>query len=102
MNEIEEYGDPGIASSDAPVPGWLKWTYIVLPIWGIICFYFFWNGSIGLFENGPWGQLQQAANTKYPFENITYPEQSLEAKAEVKAEVKGHHSNSNRLERLKN
>lgn len=64
--EIEEYGDPGIRSLDAPVPKWLIVTFIVLPIWGVISFFIFWNGSTGWFDRGYWHQLQQAANTTYP------------------------------------
>lgn len=63
--EIEAYGDPGIASKDTTVPGWLWLTYISLPIWGIICFLLFWNGSWGWFDRGYWGELQKAANTTF-------------------------------------
>jgi len=66
-SEIEDYGDPGIFSADAPVPRWLKISYITLPIWGIITFFVFWNGSWGWLDRGYWGQLQRAANTAYPF-----------------------------------
>lgn len=67
--EIELYGDPGIASFDAKVPKFLLWTYLLLPIWGVVSFYFFWNGSIGWFDRGAWRQLQIAANTTFPIEN---------------------------------
>ena len=63
---LEVYGD-SITSADAKVPGWLKLTYIILPVWGIITLYFFWNGSLGWFDRGSWAELQQAANTTYPF-----------------------------------
>lgn len=66
MGEVEEYGDPGIRSLDAPVPSWLIVTIIVLPIWGVISFFIFWNGSTGWFDRGHWHALQQAANTTYP------------------------------------
>ncbi|WP_068467643.1 hypothetical protein [Candidatus Protochlamydia phocaeensis] len=67
--EIELYGDPGIATFDAKVPKFLLWTYTILPIWGIITFYYFWNGSYGWFDRGSWHELQIAANTTFPIEN---------------------------------
>jgi hypothetical protein len=65
--EIEYYGDTGIESRDAPVPIWLKFNYVFWIIWGIVCFYYFWNGSYGWFDRGYWNELQRAANTVYPF-----------------------------------
>jgi len=65
--ELEEYGDPGIFSADAKVPLWLKITYLLLPIWGIISFFMFWNGSWGWLDRGYWQQLQRAANTTFPY-----------------------------------
>lgn len=67
--EVEEYGDPGIESRDASVPPFLKWTYILLPIWGIIAFALYWNGSMGWLDRGYWRQLQNAAKTTYPIVN---------------------------------
>lgn len=66
---IELYGDPRIASADAPVPTWLKWLYVILPIWGIITGAMYWNGSWGWADPGHWYELQTAANTTYPFIN---------------------------------
>lgn len=71
--EIEYFNDPGITSRDAPVPLFLKLTYILLPIWGLITFYIFWNGSVGWFDRGYWKELQIAANTTFPFENQDDP-----------------------------
>lgn len=68
-SEIELYGDPGIASYDAKVPLFLKLTYILLPIFGFIAWYYFWNGSTGWLDRGYWNQLQIAANTTLPYEN---------------------------------
>lgn len=70
-DEIEQYGDAYIASGNAPIPKWLKLTYIVLPIWGIIAFWLYWNGSSGWLDRGYWRQLQNAANTTFPIENHT-------------------------------
>jgi len=68
--ELEEYGDPRIASKDAPVPAWLKWTYIILPIWGIFSLYWYFNGTHGWLDRGYWNQLQKAALTTFPTETI--------------------------------
>lgn len=72
-NEIEYFNDPDVASRDAPVPLFLKLTYILLPIWGLITFYVFWNGSVGWLDRGYWHELQIAANTTYPIENQEDP-----------------------------
>jgi hypothetical protein len=78
--EIELYGDPGIATFDAKVPKFLKLTYLLWPIWGVITFYYFWNGSVGWLDRGYWRELQIAANTTFPIENqnILPQNQSLE------------------------
>ncbi|MDR3625096.1 MAG: hypothetical protein P4L16_08180 [Chlamydiales bacterium] len=47
------------------IPRFLKWAYILLPIWGLIWFYLFWNGSRGCLDGGCWQKLQEAANTIY-------------------------------------
>lgn len=58
-------------SNDAPVPGWLFWTYVLLPFWGILWFSLFWNGSFGWLDRGAWAQLQEVANTTFPLANLT-------------------------------
>lgn len=70
-DEIEYYGDPGIASKEGTVPKWLIWVYVTLPIWGILTFCLYWNGSYGWLDRGYWQQLQTAANTKFPQVNWT-------------------------------
>lgn len=75
--EMELYGDPGIASFDAKVPSFLKFTYLFWPLWGIVSFYYFWNGSIGWFDRGYWRELQIAANTTFPIENQNMLPQNL-------------------------
>lgn len=68
--ELELYGDPGIASYERKrIPLFLWLTYILLPIWGVITFYYFWNGSTGIFDRGYWHELQVAANTTFPIKN---------------------------------
>lgn len=72
-DEVYQYGDPNIASANAPIPGWLKFSNIFWIILGLIGFYFFWNGSYGWLDRGYWHQLQQAANTTFPSENYDNP-----------------------------
>ena len=50
-------------SNDASVPAWLKLTYLVLPIWGLIFLWYFFNGTHGWLDRGAWQALQQAAKT---------------------------------------
>lgn len=67
--EIEEFGDPGIASYEGKIPLFLILTYVTLPFWGVVTWYYFWNGSFGWFDRGYWHELQIAANTTYPQES---------------------------------
>jgi hypothetical protein len=67
--EIEFYGDEQIASFDKEIPGWLKLTYLVMPLWGIVWFCLYWNGSWGWLDPGYWKELQRAANTTFPHIN---------------------------------
>lgn len=71
--EIDNYDDPDKLSADAPVPRWLFWSYILLPILGIAIFCLYWNGSAGWLDRGYWRQLQIAANTTVPFEDQDNP-----------------------------
>lgn len=70
--EYEDYaGHEVYEYLDTPVPTWLKWVYVIMPIWGIIWFAFLWDGSTGWMDRGHWEQLEAAANTrmvKNPFE----------------------------------
>ena len=78
--EIEYFNDPDISSRDAKVPLFLKLTYILLPIWGLITFYIFFNGSVGWLDRGYWHELQIAANTTFPIENQNEPEEKQEVR----------------------
>lgn len=60
----------GIQEDHNKVPRWLIVTYIILPIWGFATLFYFWNGSRGWFDPGSWQQLERAANTTYPTQNI--------------------------------
>ena len=68
-DELEFYGDPGIASLNAKVPKFLIANYIFWPLWGIVTLCYFWNGSVGWMDRGYWHELQVAANTTFPIEN---------------------------------
>jgi hypothetical protein len=71
LGEIEDYGDPRIASYEGKKVPLLLWlTYITLPIWGIITLVYFWNGSFGWFDRGYWHELQIAANTVNGNQNV--------------------------------
>jgi hypothetical protein len=71
-DHIEHYTDDSqIASFDAKVPKWLILTYIILPIWGVLSFCYFWNGSRGWLDRGYWNQLQRAALTTFPSETLS-------------------------------
>lgn len=70
QEDVEEYGDEGIASGNAPVPFFLKFNYVIWILFGIVWFYLFWNGSaVPFFDRGYWFELQKAANTTIPFLN---------------------------------
>jgi hypothetical protein len=56
-NEVQEF-------TDTTVPGFLKFIYLVLPIWGLWTIWAFWNGSHGYLDRGYWEELQSASNTK--------------------------------------
>ena len=57
-DEVEEYDDTGI-------PTFLYFVYALAPLWGILWFYMFWNGSIGWLDRGYWNELEGAARTKF-------------------------------------
>ncbi len=64
--DIEEYADGEITEyAESTVPRFLKCVYFTLPIWGMVSFYLFWNGSSGWFDRGYWHELQKAAKTTY-------------------------------------
>jgi hypothetical protein len=55
-NEVREY-------EDTNVPTFLKWVYVILPIWGVIWWWLYWDGSTGALDRGKWQQLERAAQT---------------------------------------
>jgi hypothetical protein len=77
--ELEFYGDDNISSKDARVPRWLKWSYFLLPIWGVIWFFYFFNGSYGWLDAGYWNQLQKAALTTFPAETLQQEQSPLKS-----------------------
>lgn len=66
--EPDFYGDPRINSGHAPIPRWILIIALILPIWGVVSLYVYWNGSSGWLDRGYWQQLQRAANTTYPYD----------------------------------
>lgn len=73
--EVIHYSDGEIEEFKAtPVPKFLKWVYLILPIWGIVWFWLYWDGSAGWLDKGHWFQLEKAANTTYPFESKEGPD----------------------------
>lgn len=71
--DVPQYQEGPPDSKENKVPRWLMLSYILLPIWGIIAFYLYWNGSSGWLDRGYWFQLQQAANTTFPYVNESSP-----------------------------
>jgi len=55
------------ASNETKIPRWLIWTYIILPILGLIALFVYWEGSTGWLDRGHWRALQEAAKTTGPF-----------------------------------
>lgn len=68
-DELYTYsGDQITELSGKKIPLFLKWTYVLLPILGLIAYYKYWNGSEGWLDRDHWKELQQAARTTTPFE----------------------------------
>lgn len=61
----EESPVPPYLPEDKGAPRWLYWSYIILPIWGVVTFFLFWNGSHGWLDRGYWQQLEKAADTTH-------------------------------------
>ena len=67
--KVSHYADREIFEyDDTKVPKFLKWVYVIVPIWGIFWFYQYWNGSHGVLDRGHWQGLEKAAKTTVPFE----------------------------------
>lgn len=49
---------------DTKIPWYIKLITLVLPLWGILWFFYFANGSFGWVDRGAWNDLQKAAQTK--------------------------------------
>lgn len=89
--ELELYGDPGIASYNAKVPKFLYFVYGILPIWGIIALVVLWNGTTGTWmDPGYWHDLQIAANTTYPMRNIDTPNETNKSLQELEKKEEAH------------
>lgn len=63
---LDSYADGEIVEyADTNVPTFLKYVYLILPIWGIFWAYTFWDGSSGALDRGHWHDLQKVANTTF-------------------------------------
>jgi hypothetical protein len=63
-DEFDSYsGGEIIEYKSSKTPLFLKITYSLLPIWGLITFYLFWDGTFGWLDRGAWQGLQQLSNT---------------------------------------
>jgi len=69
---IETFAGGSISSKDEKVPRWLFFVYALAPLWGIIWFILYWNGSPGWIDRGSWYRLQKAANTVYPIHSPNF------------------------------
>ncbi len=74
---IDEYGDQEVREyHDTPIPKFLMAIYIVLPIWGILWWSLYWDGSQGFLDRGFWSELEKAAGTRKVVEAPASPGQS--------------------------
>lgn len=69
-DHVDVYGDTGIVSHNAKIAWWLKFLYVVLPIWGVIWMFLYWNGVSGWLDRGYWLELEKAAQTTFPVEKV--------------------------------
>lgn len=68
---VEDYADHEIQEFvGVPVPTFLKWVYGILPIWGILWLWFYWDGSQGALDRGNWQSLQTAAKTTFASQEV--------------------------------
>lgn len=63
-------GVPPYLEKDPGAPWWLRASYVLVPIWGLIILALYWNGSWGWLDRGYWHELQEAANTTFPYHEL--------------------------------
>ncbi len=77
--EGEIYGDDEVIEyTNTKIPKWLWIFYIGMPLWAILWFWLYWDGSEGLLDRGHWRALEEAAHTTYPFEESQGPDPALD------------------------
>ena len=77
---LDTYGDEEVREfHDKPIPKFLKVIYLVLPIWGVIWWGLYWNGSQGFLDRGYWCELEKAAGTTFIQEEPNQPMNSVES-----------------------
>ena len=69
-HDLEFYADGSITSKDAPIPLFIFIVAGFLIVGTVFAAFFFWNGSQGWLDRGYWKELQEAANTTYPYRNL--------------------------------
>lgn len=62
-------------SAHHSVPRWLIFSYVATTILAFVLLLLYWNGSFGYLDRGYWKELQEVANTRYPFENHNSPKE---------------------------
>lgn len=82
FTEDTEYEVPN--SKETPVPRWLIFFYVTIPILMIFVQIYYFNGSRGWLDRGYWKQLQIAANTTIPYENRDLGDSQTPVYQEVK------------------
>lgn len=61
---LEVYADNEVTEfANGRVPTFLKFVYLILPIWGIFWWVQYWDGSQGFLDRGYWKELQVQAHT---------------------------------------
>lgn len=78
--KLDVYADNEITELvDTKVPTFLKFVYVLLPIWGIIWWVYYWDGSGGFLDRGYWRELQtQARTTRVMKDKDIQPKSALE------------------------
>jgi len=60
------------STQEFKIPKFLIMTYVVVGLIGIGGYFLYWNGSSGWFDRGYWKKLQEAAQTRYPYEKTGF------------------------------
>lgn len=89
-NEVQEY-------HDTPIPKFLLAVYMILPIWGVMWWALYWNGSQGFLDRGYWSDLEEVAGTKKVAEKLVEPRHTPMKKGEADASYRSPSSSERSL-----